>query len=87
MTKLVFTDKFPYEYTNHLDKLEDRERKVVVSFYGLSGKTKLSLEEIAEVFRGPGIDTNSIRNVMSLAMGKLRDAHDQEQIRKFSAGD
>lgn len=87
MTQLVFRDKFPYEYHNYLDKLEDQERKVVVSFYGLAGKTRLKIEEIAEVFRDPGIDTSKIRNILSLAMGKLRDAHEQEKLRKFNKGE
>jgi DNA-directed RNA polymerase sigma subunit (sigma70/sigma32) len=82
-TRLVFTDSFPYEYHNYLDKLEAKERKVVVSFFGLAGKPKLTVEEIAEVLRDPGIDSNKIRNQLSLAMGKLRDAHDKEKIRKF----
>lgn len=83
MTRLVFTDEFPYEYHNYLDKLEDKERKVVVSYFGLSGKPKLTLLEIAEVFRTPGVDTNNIRNMLSLAMGKLRDANDQASLKKF----
>ena len=87
-TSLVFTDSFPYEYTNYLSKLDTKDRKIIVSFFGLAGKPRLSIEEIAEVFRDPGINSNKIRNQLSQAMGKLRDAYDQAKLREFhSASD
>jgi hypothetical protein len=83
----AFADEFPHEYHEYLPILDDEERKVVVSFFGIVGKPKLSLEEIAEVFRTPGIDTNKVRNQLSLAMGKLREAHDRAKLRAFHAKD
>lgn len=77
----IFKDTFPHEYLAHLKVLGDHERKVVISFYGLMGKPKLSLEEIAEIFRDPGLNTNKTRNVLSTAMGKLRSTHEREQLR------
>jgi DNA-directed RNA polymerase sigma subunit (sigma70/sigma32) len=70
-----FFTKFPYEYHNHLDILDDRERKAVVNYFGLAGKTKLSLEQLAELFRDPGLSTSETRALLSQAMGKLAGAH------------
>jgi len=66
---------FLYEYYNLLGELDARERKVVVHFFGLAGRTRLSVEEIAEIFRNPGLDSARIRDTLSIAMGKLRNAH------------
>lgn len=74
-------ETFPYEYYDFLEKLDEKDREVLILYYGLCGKPKLTLLQIAEVFRTPGLDTNSIRNVIAVAMGKLREAYDKHKLR------
>lgn len=81
----TFSDEFPYEYMDFLGKLEEEPRFVVMSFYGLAGKPKLSLEEIAEVLRDPGLHTNTVRNTLATAMAKLREEHDLAKLKAFNA--
>jgi len=81
----VFRDKFPYVYHEHLHLLDDEERKILTHFFGLGSTKSLRLEEIAELIRKPGLSTEQVRNRVSTAMGKLRDAHEKSELRKRAA--
>lgn len=62
------------EIEKNLHKLTPRERTVVIYRLGLQGKPKLRDEEIAELIRSPGINTNSVRSLVASAMQKLTRA-------------
>lgn len=74
-------ESFPYEYFDFLEELDEKDREALLLYYGLCGKPKLTLLQIAEVFRTPGLDTNAIRNAVVVAMGKLREAYDTHKLR------
>ena len=54
-----------------LDILDDRERSILNSRFGLDGSNPLTLEEVGENF---GVTRERIRQLQNIALGKLRKA-------------
>ena len=79
----TFKDKFPYAYSNHLSVLSDEDKKIVVNYYGLGAGGRLSLEEIAELIRKPGLSTTAVRGRLTRAIGKLREAHEAHEAKEL----
>ncbi len=58
-----------------LDVLDDRERKIIFSRFGLDGGKPKTLEEVGKKF---GVTRERIRQLQNIALSKLRRALEQE---------
>ncbi len=54
-----------------LDQLDDRERKIINSRFGLDGSEPITLEEVGDKF---GVTRERIRQLQNIALGKMRKA-------------
>ena len=52
-----------------LDQLDDRERKIINSRFGLDGSEPITLEEVGDKF---GVTRERIRQLQNIALGKMR---------------
>lgn len=52
-----------------LDKLDDRERRIINARFGLDGSDPITLEEVGEKF---GVTRERIRQLQNIALGKMR---------------
>lgn len=68
------------EVTRSLATLSDREREVVVLFYGIGGNSALSLVEIGEKF---DITRERVRQIKEKAVVKLRQNARNKNLRTF----
>ncbi len=59
-----------------LDVLDDRERRIINSRFGLDGKTPKTLEEVGEKF---GVTRERIRQLQNIALNKLRKALNKKE--------
>lgn len=60
-----------HEIGGLLDLLDKRERKIILQRFGLDGGTPKTLEDIGKIF---GVTRERIRQLQSIALGKLRHA-------------
>lgn len=58
------------EIYGFLNKLNDRERKIIIMRYGLNGKEALSLEDIGKAI---GLSRERVRQIESRALSKMRN--------------
>lgn len=54
-----------------LEQLDDRERKIINSRFGLDGSEPITLEEVGDKF---GVTRERIRQLQNIALGKMRKA-------------
>lgn len=59
------------EVGDALDQLDDRERKIINSRFGLDGSDPITLEEVGVKF---GVTRERIRQLQNIALGKMRRA-------------
>jgi len=57
------------EVGDALEQLDDRERKIINSRFGLDGSDPITLEEVGEKF---GVTRERIRQLQNIALGKMR---------------
>ena len=65
-----------------LDVLDDRERRIINSRFGLDGQKPKTLEEVGEKF---GVTRERIRQLQNIALGKLRRALNKKERPKADA--
>ncbi len=65
-----------------LDVLDDRERRIINSRFGLDGKQPKTLEEVGEKF---GVTRERIRQLQNIALNKLRKALSKKERPKAEA--
>jgi RNA polymerase primary sigma factor len=65
-----------------LDVLDDRERRIINSRFGLDGKQPKTLEEVGEKF---GVTRERIRQLQNIALNKLRKALNKKERPKAEA--
>lgn len=63
-----------------LDTLSERERKVIVLYFGLEGETPLTSPEIGQQF---GVTSERIRQIRKRAPGKLQSLDRADRLRAF----
>ena len=64
-----------------LDRLDQRERQIVTSRYGLTrGQERLTLEQVGTAM---GVTKERIRQIQCRAMSKLRKAAEEDRIEDF----
>lgn len=73
-----FRERFPYKYYNHLDKLTSKEYQTIIHYYGLGTNQILSISQIAELQRGPGVSSETVRQQLQSGLYKLRKASSNE---------
>jgi RNA polymerase primary sigma factor len=59
------------EVGDALDQLDEREKKIINSRFGLDGSDPITLEEVGEEF---GVTRERIRQLQNIALGKMRRA-------------
>jgi RNA polymerase primary sigma factor len=59
------------EVGDALDQLDEREKKIINSRFGLDGSDPITLEEVGEKF---GVTRERIRQLQNIALGKMRRA-------------
>ena len=59
-----------------MDILDDRERRIINSRFGLDGHKPRTLEEVGEKF---GVTRERIRQLQNIALHKLRKALDKKE--------
>ena len=68
-------------YGRLLDRLDQRERQIVTSRYGLTrGQEPLTLEQVGTAM---GVTKERIRQIQCRAMNKLRKAAEEDRIEDF----
>ncbi len=82
LSDLIFSDEYTEPFENmvnvnlkdilehSLQELSERERKIIVLRYGLSGKSPLTLEEIGKIL---GITRERVRQIQNKAVARLKD--------------
>ena len=65
-----------------LDVLDDRERRIINSRFGLDGQKPKTLEEVGEKF---GVTRERIRQLQNIALHKLRKALSKKERPKVEA--
>jgi RNA polymerase primary sigma factor len=65
-----------------LDVLDDRERKIINSRFGLDGQRTKTLEEVGVKF---GVTRERIRQLQNIALRKLRKALNKKERSKAEA--
>jgi len=65
-----------------LDVLDERERRIINSRFGLDGQKLKTLEEVGEKF---GVTRERIRQVQNIALNKLRRALNKKELSKVES--
>ncbi|MDD5199525.1 MAG: RNA polymerase sigma factor RpoD/SigA [Terrimicrobiaceae bacterium] len=71
-----------HEVGDLLDVLDDRERKIINSRFGLDGQKPKTLEEVGEKF---GVTRERIRQLQNIALQKMRRALNKKEKSKAGA--
>ena len=78
--EVLITDSLKIEIDRSLNTLTQREREVVSWFYGLSGSTALTLEEIGHKL---GLTRERVRQIKEKAVRRLRHSNRSKGLKSY----